>query len=366
MEINDGRDCLMDTLNKEQRDVLLDYYFECADQHESEIAKDLLATHQGAIEFYNRLHHSLSPLEHLDHEAHASCPDYLVEQTLEKLYAHHNNETNNIQLEKLLRAESEKKVITKQQGFWRHLAESAAIAAGVFILASLFVPVTRQMRAQASKTACQANLSRVSRGIIQYGSEHNDFLPAVATKAGSPWWKIGSAGAENQSNTRPLWLLVKQGYIQPKDFVCPGQSRKNALNLNLSQAQITQLSDFPNRQYIMYSFKLICDPNKAVRSRTRTPLMADINPLFEGCSEIKNADGLAKSEFEPITLSKKLLAINSPSHRGRGQNIMFSDGTVEFTSQRVFGDDDIFTVRDQQVYRGTESPSCETDVFLVP
>src|SRR4030042_1286762 len=143
MEVNDRRDCLMDKLNKEQRDIILDYYFECADERESDIAKDLLATHQGAIEFYNRLNHSLLPLEHLDHEECANCPDHLVEQTLEKLYAH-NNETSNIQLEKLLRAESEKKTAAKQPGFWRHLAESAAIAAGVFILASLFVPVTRQ------------------------------------------------------------------------------------------------------------------------------------------------------------------------------------------------------------------------------
>jgi hypothetical protein len=370
MEINDGRDCLMDTLNKEQRDILLDYYFECADLRESNMAKDLLETHQGAMEFYNRLHHSLSPLEHLDHETFANCPDHLVEKTLERLYAH-NTETSNIRLEKLLRAESEKPVsypiVTKQAGFWRSFAEAAAVAAGVFILASLFVPVTRQMRAQASKTACQANLSTVSRGITQYGNEHNDFLPAVATKAGSPWWKIGSTGPENQSNTRHLWLLVKQGYLQPKDFVCPGRSKEKSLDLNLSQAQIAQLFDFSDRQYITYSFKLICDPNKAVRSRTKTPLMADINPLFESCFKIKNPDSLSKSEFEPVTLSKKLLTANSSSHRSKGQNILFSDGTVEFTSQRVFGqDDDIFTVKGQDTYRGTEKPSCDTDVFLVP
>lgn len=355
----------MDTLNKEQRDVLLDYYFECADQRESDTAKDLLATHQGAVEFYNRLHHSLSPLEHLDHEECASCPDHLVEQTLERLYTH-NEETNNIQLAKLLRAESEKKIPTTQQSFWRHLAESAAIAAGVFIVASLFVPVTRQMRMMADKTACQANLSRISRGITQYSDEHNDFLPAVATRAGSPWWKVGSTGSENHSNTRNLWLLVRQGYLEPKDFVCPGQGGKSSLNLNLSLAEIAQLSDFPNRRYITYSFKLICDPNKAVRSRIRTPLMADINPLFESCYKACS-ENPAKAEFEPVTLNKRLLRANSPSHRGKGQNVLYSDGAVEFASQRVFGeDDDIFTIRNLDTYRGTEKPSCETDVFLVP
>ena len=138
----------MDTLTKEQRDILLDYYFECADQQESETAKELLETHKGAAEFYNKLHHSLSPLEHLDHETHANCPDHLVEKTLERLYTHVTETADNSQLEKLLRAESEK-IVTKRPSFWRNFAEAAAIAAGVFILASLFVPVTRQMRAQA-------------------------------------------------------------------------------------------------------------------------------------------------------------------------------------------------------------------------
>ncbi|MBN1787599.1 MAG: hypothetical protein JW806_04310 [Sedimentisphaerales bacterium] len=366
----------MDTLNKEQRDILLDYYFKCADQQESDIAKDLLDSHQGAMEFYKRLSHSLSPLEHLDHEAHASCPDHLVEQTLEKLYAHHaeisDAATNNSGLEKLLQAESEKPVVskpnpkvTKRPSFWRSFAEAAAVAAGVFILASLFIPITRQMKTQANKTTCQANLSKVSRGITQYSNEHDNYLPAVPVSSGSPWWKIGSTGQENQSNTRHLWLLVKDDYLQMKDFQCPGRQTDKSLNLYLSPQQIAELSDFPSRDHIAYSFQLIYDSNKAVMSKRKVPLMADVNPLFEG--RLTTSPDQSGSEFDPITLNRKLRQANSPSHRGKGQNILFNDGTVEFTSQRVFGaDDDIFTVRDLDIYRGTEKPSSETDVFLVP
>jgi hypothetical protein len=354
----------MDTLTKEQRDILLDYYFECADQQESETAKELLETHKGAAEFYNKLHHSLSPLEHLDHETHANCPDHLVEKTLERLYAHVTETADSSGLEKLLQAESEK-IVTKRPSFWRNFAEAAAIAAGVFIITSLFVPVTRQMRAQAIKTACQANLAKIAQGITQYADEHDGFLPAVATKAGSPWWKVGSTQPENQSNTRHLWLLVKQGYLQPNVFVCQGSSKGKILKLDLNSAQLANLTDFPDRRYITYSFKLICDANKAVRPNARTPLMADANPIFETC--LKNEKCLSKTEFEPVTLSEKLLRVNSSSHRGRGQNILFSDGTVMFSEQRLYGqDDDIFTLKDLNVYRGTETASSEADVFLVP
>ena len=352
----------MDTLTKEERDILLDYYFECANQQESETAKELLETHKGAAEFYNKLHHSLSPLEHLDHETHANCPDHLVEKTLERLYSHVTEPVGVNQLEKLLRAESEK-IVTKRPSFWRNFAQAAAIAAGVFIIASVFVPVTREMRAQATKIACQANLAKIAQGITQYTNEHGGFLPAVATKAGSPWWKVGSTQPENQSNTRHLWLLVKQGYLQPNVFVCQGSSRGKILKLD--RLQIANLADFPDRRYVTYSFKLICDPNKAARPNSRTPIMADANPIFEKC--LKNKDCLSKTEFEPVTLSERLLRINSSSHRGKGQNILFSDGTVKFTSQRLFDqNDDIFTVKNLDIYRGTETPSSETDIFLVP
>ncbi|MGB8226641.1 MAG: hypothetical protein WCE45_07260 [Sedimentisphaerales bacterium] len=351
----------METLTKEQRDILLDYYFECADQRETDTAKQLLGTHKGAVEFYSKLHDSLSPLEHLDHEIHANCPDYLVEKTLEKLYPH-NTEAGSDQLEKLLRAESEK-IVTKRPSFWRNLVESAAIAAGIFIIASIFIPVTRQMRAQATKTACQANLAQIAQGITQYAGENEGSLPAVATKAGNPWWKVGSTEQENQSNTRHVWLLVRKNYLGPEVFLCPGSGNRNMPVLE--KARILAILDFPDRRYISYSFKLISEPNKAVLPKSQIPLMSDTNPIFENC--LKDPYSFSKPEFNPVKLNEKLLKINSSSHRGKGQNIMFSDGTVKFTSQRTLGqNDDIFTVKDLDTYRGTETPSSETDTFLVP
>jgi len=352
----------MDTLNKEQRDILLDYYFECADQRESEIAKELLESHQGAMEFYDRLHHSLSPLEHLDHPTCAVCPDHLVEKTLERLYSHHTASSSADRLEQLLAAESEK-VVTKRPSFWRSLAEAVAVAAGVVIFSGIFIPVTRSMRAQAWQTACQGNLSKIAQAVTQYAGDHQNFLPAVATKAGNPWWKVGSTQPENQSNTRNLWILVKQNYLEPEVFVCQGG--KTGKLIKLDKAAIGNLADFPNRRYITYSFKLISDSNKALYPTSSTPLMSDTNPVFEPCG--KSPDCLLKNEFEPVTLTGKLLKINSSSHRGKGQNVMFSDGTVKFLSDRLVDEnDDIFTATGQDTYKGTETASSEKEVVLVP
>ncbi|MFA6425124.1 MAG: hypothetical protein WCW64_02955 [Phycisphaerae bacterium] len=356
----------MDTLTKEQRDILLDYYFECANQQESRIAAELLQNHQGAIEFFSKLHDSLSPLEHLNTENSTNCPDHLVEKTLAGIYLHsqsNNDEPVSVtQLKKLLIAESEK-VATKRPSFWKGLAETVGVAAAILIASGIFVPVSRNMRAHAWQTACQANLSRISRGFTQYAGDNRGFLPAVATKAGSPWWRVGSEEQENQSNTRHLWLLVRNGYVEPKAFTCQGCSRGKATELN--SGQMAKFSDFPNRRYISYSFKLISDSNKAVYPQSATPLMSDANPIFESC--LKTQACLSKGEFEPINVCEKLAKINSYNHRAKGQNILFSDGVVRFTTQRMFAqNDDIFTIRDLNVYRGNEKPDNEADIFLVP
>ena len=98
----------------------------------------------------------------------------------------------------------------------------------------------------------------------------------------------------------------------------------------------------------------------------RVPIMADTNPVFEGCTDRPGC--YERREFETVKLSDKLLRANSRNHRGRGQNVMFSDSSILFMKKRVIeaSTDDIFTIKVRQIYRGVESPTSAADVFLVP
>ena len=351
----------MESLSKEQRDILLDYYFDCASVEDAEIAKDLVKKVNGAREFYEKLKHALSPLDHLDIEAPSDCPEHIVEKTIAKLHAQ-SKETPNIRLRQLLDAEH-KKSAKEQPGFWRTALQVGAVAAMVVILSGIFVPVTRQMRAQAWQAGCEFNLNRIARGILNYADDNNNSLPAVNTSAGQPWWKVGSKTQQTHSNTRHVWLLVKHDYLSPKVFVCPGRKTKT---IPLEVALAKTFSDFPSKGYITYSSRLICDPAKARIPQALTPLMADSNPIFEGRLEHSNVT--SDTEFSPVELCEKLMKINSRNHRGKGQNVMFSDGSVRFIKTRFINNhtDDIFTVRNIVIYRGVEKPDCESDIFLVP
>ena len=219
----------------------------------------------------------------------------------------------------------------------------------------------RYARSKSWEKQCQMQLSRVGTGLANYRAEHDDLMPAVARADGQPWWKVGYQGAENHSNTRNVWLLAKEGYVDTTDFVCPGKRQGRALKFDPAKAKY--YNDFPDRRYVTYSFRIISCDKKTMQKNTtgRKVLMSDLNPLFEK---------LPHDFSSPLKLqlSEKLLKLNSVNHNRRGQNMLFSDGSVEFRKNRTedITADDIFTLRNTHVYEGTELPKCESDAFLAP
>ena len=349
----------MISLSKAQRDLLLDYYFSCVSDEQAKEAKQLLSSHSGAVEFYEKLQHSLSLLEHLHSE---QCPEHLAGSTIDKLHEHHAATSGQDRLEELLNAE-QSKVVTARPSFWRNIYEIAATAAAILIIAGVFFPITKSMRFNARQVQCEANLSGIGQSINTYANDHAGTLPAVATAPDAPWWKVGAEGEQNHSNTRHLWLLVKENYVEPGQFVCAGRRCKERQPLD--QDTIVKLNDFPSRKYITYSFMLINDKTGRKLLGQPIPIMADANPVFEGCT---GRDCYERREFDPVKLSEKLLQANSKNHRGKGQNVLFSDGSILFMKNRTIEtlSDDIFTIKDRQTYRGVESPTSAADIFLVP
>jgi hypothetical protein len=149
---------------------------------------------------------------------------------------------------------------------------------------------------------------------------------------------------------------VKEGYVKPADFVCP--ACECGENLEMNPSQLSKFKDFPSRRYVTYSFQISCRQTRNGEMLCRNVIMADWNPLFEELSD--------NSKQFNLRLTKKLLTLNSINHNRRGQNVLFSDGRVEFLKTRFIGTDDIFTLQDIDVYQGCEAPSCETDFFLAP
>ena len=109
----------------------------------------------------------------------------------------------------------------------------------------------------------------------------------------------------------------------------------------------------------------MCDETaQRQRGGALTVLMADSNPVFEQIFR-KNTkrDG---DRFSMIFITDEMRQMRSTNHRGKGQNILFSIGSAEFNDKRTILDDDIYMIRDTDIYSGCEIPCDVSDIFLVP
>jgi len=343
----------MNALNEVQKQLLFDYSLGLTTEAQSIKALKLLSSSEEAAKIYARLKNTLSPLDAIEPEA---CPEDLAESTVLQLKTAF--EATQLNLNGLLAdelAKTEEPKIRSPWTFGRRLANAAVfmIAGGIFLFT--WNSVTAYAR---QKIQCQGQMAQIFRGMNGYKADNNDTMPAVAAAAGTPWWKVGYQGKENYSNTRPIWLLVKNGYVNSSDFICPGSIRGPVQQWTPSK--VKQYNDFRSRRHITYSVRVMCDKPHDNTNLSARALMADINPLFENLPD--------HSKPMRLKLNRKLSSRNSGNHLGRGQNVLFCDGSVKFVKSRRVGieNDDIFTIRDVTVYTGVEVPATESDAFLAP
>jgi hypothetical protein len=350
----------MKSLNSQQKQLLFDYCIGLTSPEEAAEAESLVSSNEEAVEIYAKLKSALSPLESIEIQP---CPDDLTERTAQRLSSLVS--PSHQRLEKLIAAETARKVTIKSwpaAGGW-FWGKRMAVAAVFLIIGAVCIgsynSIVIGSRQKAERQQCQMQLQQIWQAINNYSSDNDGKLPALAAAAGQPWWKLGYQGEENHSNTRPLWLLVKNDYIKPANFVCPGASQ--AETIPLDALQIQNLNDFPGRKYMTYSFKISCSSSAGGKLVCRKVLMADLSPLFEKLPS--DYSGPFK-----LHLTNDLLTRNSINHNRRGQNVLFGDGRVEFIKTRFTSllEDDIFTLRDTDIYHGYEQPSCENDFFLAP
>ena len=370
----------MNKLTQEQQQQILDFYFRCGEHQDIEQGRDLIASSPEAAKLYADLEQSLTELDHVKYEA---CPDNLVDLTIARLKLAAMSTRTPSTLELLLENERQNlsiqapepayvpqtvnPLITAKLNFLRPMFEILAAAASIAVVAGILFPSLGLARDKYRQVACQDNLRTIGAGFTSFANDNHDRLSSVRVKDGSPWWKIGYQGPEIHSNTRYPFALVKDQYVGGKAFVCRGN--KNAQALNCQSSDLEQLYDFPSRNNISYSFMLLCDKTGNPLQLRRRIIAGDLNPVFVSVFDKMPCQQniyQRMSQFDRLMLNQQLMQSLSTNHRGRGQNVLYCDGSVEYIKDRVVNGDDIFTVEGVNAYTGLESPACDTDIFLAP
>ena len=137
--------------------------------------------------------------------------------------------------------------------------------------------------------------------------------------------------------------------------MCPATKPSSNFNCNAKE-----YNDFPKRYLVTYSFRIGCPNAAGLEKMGRQVIIGDMSPIFMNVS--------ANEKELNISLSDALMKNNSPNHGGRGQNVLFCDGSVVFAKGRTVDAslDDIYTIQGRQTYQGIEVPTSEADIFLAP
>lgn len=222
------------------------------------------------------------------------------------------------------------------------LRELIAIAACIALMVSLYIPGVSSIRQRQLQNACKLNMAGFGTGVSAYANENNGNLPNIGASPNSNWL--------NDPNRRHLLPAVRHRLVLPSQLICPaadGSIDEEATLKNVEE--FLKRTDLP-----FWAVPNANGPVPKISIRINVPLAADANPLFQKGKFHRGTDGT--------------LTPNSHTHGGKGQNVLFNDGSIRFIKTPVLdeSDDNIWTANNIEDYQGTEAQQSATDAFLTP
>ncbi|MEO0964158.1 MAG: hypothetical protein AAFY08_03475 [Planctomycetota bacterium] len=285
------------------------------------------------------------PAEAVDAEAQA-----LVEQTVAAVAAARQRERFAEQIEMLRQP---------KMGLGFSWQRGLAAAAAFLLAVGLLFPTLDHQRRDAQRVAGMANLGRAGIGLSSYALANNGILPKRAATPGAAWWNVGHGPDEHghvQSNSAHLFQLVRDEYVtvdalgSPANPHAPGVDQLTAKHHDFERPE--QISFSYQNQFTPYAIRL--------DNHARMVVLADKNPLIV----VKNG----KFAFD----STKAANACAGMYGKPGQNMLFTHGTVAWSDAPVIKNgttgqlDNLYTAEGVATYTGTELPTHEGDVQLVP
>lgn len=191
---------------------------------------------------------------------------------------------------------------------WR-LREVVSVAAVVAIGASLAWPAMTELRHRAQREACAAGLVSVASAMARYAGDHRDSMPmATASLGNARWWDV--VRERPVSNASNLFTLARTGYATLGEMACAGNA--SACRTPCQPGAY----DWACLDEVSYSYQLMFGPAAGMGwgDPSSRVVLADASPVSR-----RAARG---ERFNPME--------NSHQHQGRGQNVLFSDGSVRW------------------------------------
>ncbi len=227
------------------------------------------------------------------------------------------------------------------------LVELLVVVGIIALLLGILLPALGEAREIASRVHCASNLRGLHGGMFIYAQDQNGRYP-VAGKATAAGTAVGfsfddrsrddvTADELKDNVTASLWVLVREGRVNAKSFVCRSSDdvHDKLLDSGGNSVPLKHTWDFADRRNLSYSPVNMYHASQRTRWSHRLSssdvVMGDNNNATgTGVLHTRERnDGATNDEIETLE--------NSRNHGGAGQVFVYGDGHAAFSQDPFVG-----------------------------
>ncbi|MFI5380030.1 MAG: type IV pilin protein [Tepidisphaerales bacterium] len=247
-----------------------------------------------------------------------------------------------------------------------------AVVAVIGILTGITVPMMLSARHHASRARCTDNLREIGQAMSKYAELNHGRLPCTRPSRGpvaipdvsnsgcAVADPFGEDGPVPNNVPAAMFLLIRCGLLDSTAFICPGSAGQPD---RFDGHEARQRSNFTDVQLnLTYAMQNPYVDDSVVAGGFEWRLNASTDMVLVAD---RGPDSRLLKDLDPDSPTERLRMANSANHERYGQNVLYSDGRVEYHDSPFAG-----TNRDH-IYlnksgRQLDSPSDAEDTLLLP